>query len=197
MFSFGSNQMGIFVYLGGQEEIQQAKIKKPKGWDINLYTGYVFNLWNTWDYRGAFTALNFPCGSFFFDPIRLLKNEEHPWGVSWPFWSNSKSTTLGGINGTGFVRIGIGDPWEVSYAKLAFDWTLLQAAITMVLAYNYHETAAIVTGFGSGMTGLIVKSKQIYNNKHNLHTDRLTLQYRPKGWRSGPSNPLLMLRWLL
>ncbi len=186
MWSFGSSQWGLFWYWGLQVEIQRYQ---PKRWGglrdgASIYTGYVFNLWNSVDYTGAFSAINFPGGSFFFDPTRL---------ISWPIHSFGNSTTLFGGNYTTYKQPI--EAWEVPYGVLATDWTILQAAITAHFVLTYNKSA-YVTAVGTAFTEAIAKSKQIYNGRNSVNGEDYHYlrtrndNTRPEDWRSGPPNPL-------
>ncbi len=192
MASFGSSQLGSFWYIGPQIETgyTRGRNKNRFGLDTNLYTGYVFNLWNCNDYLGAFTTFNFPSGSLFFDPSRIFDNSG-PWGLSWTFashsWRASQESAMTGFNATSFERFELFPAKEVPYAKLAFGWTVSQALITAKLLLSNQNIAAVVTGFGTAATGLIARSKEIYNTKNTYHNDRLNNKPRPWDWKSGPS----------
>ncbi len=197
MWSFGSSQRGFFWYLGLQQESGFAQglnmNKKRPSLDTSLYTGYVFNLWNCDDYLGAFAALNTPIGSYFFDPEDFVENKG-PWGPSWSIWSKSFGSTtsnsfMAGAGGTWYFRRPFGEPSKVPYGQLAIEWTALQIGMFAYSALN-NDYSAIATGVGAASTGLIARSKQIYNKKHGYHERRqMNEDNRLKEWRSGPGQP--------
>lgn len=199
MWSFGSAQRGYFIYAGFQSETGYTnQPNKSRGdFEANLYTGYVFNLWNCDDYLGDFTGINFPSGSFFYDPTRIVDNWG-PWGLSWTIGGiatrakSSQSKMFGG-NQTVFARTQAFPPTNVSYGRLAIEWTLLQASLTAYFAFKGQTTAAVATGFGTAFTGLIAKSKQIYNKRHDIDLSKRRDDDRPPLWKNGPSNPLSKL----
>ncbi len=155
MWSFGSSQWGLFWYWGPQVEIQRYQ-PKLGGFDVSISTGYVFNLWNCMDYTGAFRSVNFPGGSFFFDPGRLSGNKG-PWGVSWPILSFGGSQTFVGANQTDYKHPLIQS--EVPYGVLAADWPILQAASTAHFVLTYNKSA-YVTAVGTAFPGASAKSNQ-------------------------------------
>lgn len=216
MYSFGSSQMGFFTYKGLQIEAATFKEFKWGGVDVALYTGYVWNLWNCGDYTGGFSTINFPIGSFFFDPNRVLGNKG-PWGVSWPvicgeltlrppFIKKSTSRTIFGMSLTAY-RLPIGDPWEVPYRQLAGFWAALQVVMLAISVWDENVTSSVETMYWACNSGLIARSKQIYNQRHNFypdpagekqdaHYERLH-EKRPPKWKSGPPNPLSKLLGLI
>ena len=204
MWSFGSSQRGYFWYWGPQIESGYTKGKRQTfrrfGLDVTLYTGYVFNLWNCNDYLGAFMAFNFPSGSYFFDPEDVVTNEG-PWGPSWSilshsFRSSSQQTSMVGLNTTKYRNF-LRDPDEVSYGQLAIEWTASQIVMMGLSAWKQNNIAAVTTGVSGSFTGLIARSKQIYNKQHSFDLKpvmRTAIENnRPSDWRSGPSQPLSRL----
>ena len=204
MWSFGSGQLGTFWYLGGQTESGYNPGKRTR-WDIdvNVYMGYVFNLWNCKNYEGPFASMNFPMGSFFADP-KLLTGKNVAWGVSWPILSESvraeSSSKMFGANRTVFARFPIGEPQNAPYGYLATTWTGVQMLVMTLSALDHNNFAAVTAGFGAALTGITVRSKQIYNKKHNFYPDpsgetqdalyerqHQKLFKRPQNWSSGPS----------
>ena len=190
--SFGSSQRGIFWYFGPQYEQGYVQGVDSSKFNITLYSGYVFNLWNTRDYRGLFTSFNFPAGSYFFDPLRVRKNTG-PWGLSWPILSKSlKQLTNGGLGNwlssagsslskpfslgspssylfggnVTFFRMEL-DATKVPYGKLAKEWTITQLVMMTLSALDQNNLSAVVTGVGASFTGMIAKSKQIYNKNRS------------------------------
>jgi hypothetical protein len=206
MFSFGSSQFGLFWYIGPQLESGYSKYASEKEVvEGTLYTGYVYNLWNCYDYTGDFIGINSPWGSFFFDPGRVLDNSG-PWGASWPILSkrflgdsSGKSYLLGG-NATTF-RYPFVQPENVSYGKLAVSWGASQMIMMSLALLDSNQLSTGATFVGLAATGVMVKSKQIYNQQHNFYPDptgevqdalyERRYEKRPPAWRSGfENNPL-------
>ncbi|MCP4398874.1 MAG: RHS repeat protein [bacterium] len=208
MFSFGSSQLGAFWYGGFQGEAQMSSNKRL---DTNMYTGYVWNLWNCDDYKGVFMALNTPLISRFWDPEPgdMLRNLG-PWGYSWSVGSLLKgsSTTILGANFTLYKHPIT--PKVVPYGGLAFGWVAAQSGLFALSVKNQQIASSVFTFIGGVLTGAIAKSKDIYNRSsirtkpnpvQTLHTWRSSNVTRPKNkidfyrngefvkrnyWRSGP-----------
>jgi len=68
VFSISSGQYGFYVYGGGQGEF--GLYQKPTNWGVTFYHGWVWNLWNTYNYTGPFWSLNLP-------GISLCKDAKH------------------------------------------------------------------------------------------------------------------------
>ena len=182
LWSFGSSQFGAFGYLGLQGELRQSSWKL-EDFTFNLYTGYVWNLWNCGDYTGAFGAFNLSSLSAFFDP-EDIGNNTGPWGFSWSLGTipptRGKASLSVGVSAT-YYRYMFFDPIVLSYGELAATWVVTQSLAVAYSAYQGNWVSAFATTFFEAGTGLTARSKEIYNRSWKREKTGETLH----AWRSG------------
>ena len=94
VFSISSGQYGFYLYGGGQLEL--GLYQKPASrWGVTAFHGWIWNLWNAYNYTGPFWSLNLPGVTLFKDALNWF--DKGPFGMSFPCWSYppGKSITVG------------------------------------------------------------------------------------------------------
>jgi RHS repeat-associated protein len=191
LLSIGSGEVALFDTrsLGGVLTLPTLSF------GLELYDGFVYNLWNASDYHGPFESISLNFGkhtglSLFWDGPRGFKG---PWGGASTFFSKSLGLKLPwnyalGRTHTDYAMVG--KPEEFDRAEVV-KWICKIILVTKTIeAINKHSvTPAAFSALEMSIWINISLAHNYWNKQepeYNIDERRRKIA-RPDGYRSGPS----------